>query len=686
MPAPFTDSTNVSCTRQSPNDLSKATLPSTPRRPLQPKSHAVVSSPIGPSTPTADVRKSLGVGFDTFSDGFSNIPTSPLSSPLRATRLDSSPLRATTPNRKRPREESFGCRAAEQAEPEAYHLQTGKVWKSHQPLNIEPPVCALPESILRDRKNLFSPAAWFSGTRFERRLPFNTAITGRELFGSKSGRVIYPSLRKYVSKFVSTEHDIYRIVSEDETYIPPFTCSFCNVANGGKYLAIADEDGTIGIVDTRHDAVWEKENPRTQWLAHQNAIFDLCWTSDDQYLVTAAGDQTARLWDVERQACVCVFQGHNCSIKSVAHNARSPSIFATAARDGKIMTWDTRCSGFSDSTETYHRPTDTIRHAHALVNSGAGQMNKKSRRANSLPANQSQSVTTVRFWNNTDNMLISSGAADGLLKVWDLRNHGSHTRREFPSPYATSSVIEGKKRLHGFSSFTLDSRGSRLYAACTDNNIYEFNPNNLNTPIHSFSASTYRCDSFYIKTTVSPDDRFLASGSSDYGLYIWELDAPEKPPLVLRAHRGEVTGVSWSKHELEELASCSDDASVRLWKIDNDYREEEQEVAYRDLRGHAEEGELKVEKRLHVSRPRKSTSIARRDENTENDPPELDHTSRGDNGPPVGCVTPQSRGRTSVRRQTRGNNSRGASVSRRSTGRSITDYFSSPLPGGSGSG
>ena len=54
------------------------------------------------------------------------------------------------------------------------------------------------------------------------------------------------------------------------------------VYNDGKFLAVADEEGFISIVDTaaplpRTTADDEDPKPRAQWLAHKNAVFDIAW-------------------------------------------------------------------------------------------------------------------------------------------------------------------------------------------------------------------------------------------------------------------------------------------------------------------------------------------------------------------------------------------------------------------------
>ena len=38
--------------------------------------------------------------------------------------------------------------------------------------------------------------------------------------------------------------------------------------------------------------------------------------------------------------------------------------------------------------------------------------------------------------------------------------------------------------------------------------------------------------SFYVKSTLSPDDQFLASGSSDHHTYIWKVRSTLRPSVI----------------------------------------------------------------------------------------------------------------------------------------------------------
>ena len=77
-------------------------------------------------------------------------------------------------------------------------------------------------------------------------------------------------------------------------------------------------------------------------------MFDVAWADGKNHLVTASGDQMAVLWDVVTGKALGVFMGHSCSLKSVCFRPGDCHVFATGARDGNILVWDTRCNNRGD--------------------------------------------------------------------------------------------------------------------------------------------------------------------------------------------------------------------------------------------------------------------------------------------------------------------------------------------------
>ncbi|XP_069810339.1 denticleless protein homolog [Dendropsophus ebraccatus] len=365
------------------------------------------------------------------------------------------------------------------------------------------------------------------------------------------------SLLPYFQCFREDEHTSYGDVGMP---VPPFGCSFSSVPDLPHVLAVANEEGFVRLYDTECRDVQRKVVK--DWQAHTNAVFDIAWVPGEHKLVTASGDQTAKLFDVKAGELLGEFKGHQCSLKSVAFSKFQNAVFCTGGRDGNIMVWDTRCN----KKDGFYRQVKQITGAHNAPDKKTPLKTKKRKpvaKGLSPCVDFQQSVTVVIF--QDEHTIISAGAVDGVIKMWDLRkNYTAHRQDPIPTrslPYPGSST-----RKLGYSSLVLDSTGSSLFASCTDDNIYMFNVAGLRSdPVSVFSG--HHNSTFYIKSSLSPDGQFLLSGSSDHNAYIWQVSKPYAAPIMLQGHSQEVTSVTWSPTDFSKIVTCSDDNTVRVWRL-----------------------------------------------------------------------------------------------------------------------
>ncbi|KAK1568742.1 hypothetical protein Q3G72_028174 [Acer saccharum] len=388
-------------------------------------------------------------------------------------------------------------------------------------------------------------------------------VRSRELSGFKVRK------RPYFGEFASDFKEIGAVAIEHDCIeTPPLAISFCKTSKNSHLFAVSDEDGCMNVFDSRkkftsfashHD---NTEKARiSEWTAHQNAIFDICWIKEDNNILTASGDQTIKVWDAQEKKCIGVLMGHTGSVKSVCSHPTNSDLVVSGSRDGSFNIWDLRCNNSSKSrnSEVCIGPSAAVKGAH--LSSQA----KRIRRGKFLQA-ASMSITSVLYLKD-EVSIATAGAVNSVVKFWDTRNLKAHVTQA--CPYPESSTVK-ERRLHGISSLSQDLNGVFLTASCMDNRIYLYNVLQLEKgPIQSFSGC--QIESFYVKSAISPDADHILSGSSNGNAYIWQVNKPQVDPIVLKSHDGEVTAVDWCPSEAGKIATASDDFTVRIWNTQSSY-------------------------------------------------------------------------------------------------------------------
>ena len=389
----------------------------------------------------------------------------------------------------------------------------------------------------------------------------------------------FASIRDYdvgLCRLKCYQDDVYRGITPNTDALdfnpepPVFACRFCITQGYEQIIALANEDGKIALQDTN---VREMSNqPLEGTQAHCNAIFDIAWMPGELKLVTASGDHTARLWDVSGSEIkqIDYFHAHTRSVKTAVFRYQDQAVFATGARDGSIMVWDIRANHCE-----HRKPDNCISNAHNLGPVG----NMRQRRAINHTS-RAQSITGLAF--QDDFTLLSCAAGDGLIKVWDLRKNYTVHKKD---PLAKHTMnYTGHSTRNGFSSLLICPARITLYASCMDNVIYAYNISSYNPkPIAEFYG--HQNCTYYVKTCLSPDGRYIASGSSDELAYIWRTNKPGAPVVQLSGHTEEVTCIAWCGVGETKIVTCSDDSCHRIWRVGYEHKIENEEV---QIRGHAE--------------------------------------------------------------------------------------------------
>ncbi|KAJ3673005.1 hypothetical protein LUZ60_006379 [Juncus effusus] len=388
---------------------------------------------------------------------------------------------------------------------------------------------------------------------------FFTDLSTRELHGLKNTR---PYNLGDLSSDLGGRSNGVLTIDHEGSAVPPLSLSFCKNIESSHLLAVSDEEGYVSLYNTHRNlpsctSFREKSDQAKifDWVAHNNAIFDLSWIKNGTQILTASGDQTVKLWNVENRKCLGILSGHTGSVKSLSYHSSNPELLVSGSRDGSFALWDLRCNSNSNS-KLSNKSSDKLIASAFVKDAHTSTQAKRTRRGKVAPA----SITSVLYLKD-EISIASAGAADSVVKLWDTRKLKSPFSQSSPHGEPQSDKEMAK---HGISCLSQDSSGSYITASCMDNKIYLYNTFHFDKgPAKIFSGS--KIESFFVKSSISPEGTHILSGSSDGNAYIWRVDKPERAPLTLKGHEGEVTAVDWCISEVGKISTSADDFTVRVW-------------------------------------------------------------------------------------------------------------------------
>ncbi|XP_024084418.1 protein lethal(2)denticleless isoform X2 [Cimex lectularius] len=322
-------------------------------------------------------------------------------------------------------------------------------------------------------------------------------------------------------------------------------------------LAAANEDGKVSVCDT----LKVKEQPEiTTVQAHNNAIFDLNWANYDHKFVTSSGDHTCILWDVGegRVKSIHRFVCHAQSVKAVIPRPETDYMYASGGRDGTIKFWDVRSGKHGEFNISEDH---VLNNPHVKIGNESKKTKRKETSVKADDSGNQFSITGIAF--QDENTIFSCSSGDGLIKGWDMRRLYT-IRLHKPLPLVELKCPPEQK-WKGFSSLAVSPCRMKLYANCVSNCMYCYDiASYREEPIKQFEGHTV--SSYYIRNAVSPDGRYVASGSTNGVAYVWSVDVPEIPLVLLKGHTSEVTCVDWCQSSGVKLVTASDDSTYKVWR------------------------------------------------------------------------------------------------------------------------
>ncbi|XP_061097080.1 autophagy-related protein 16-1-like isoform X2 [Conger conger] len=267
--------------------------------------------------------------------------------------------------------------------------------------------------------------------------------------------------------------------------------------------------------------------------AHDGEVNAVCFSPGSRLLATGGMDRRVKLWEVVSGRCEMKgsLTGSNAGITSIEFDSAGSYILA-ASNDFASRMWT----------------VDDYRLRHTLTG-------------------HSGKVLAARFL--LDNARIVSGSYDRTLKLWDLRSKvcmktvfagsscndivcteqcvmsGHFDKKVRFWDIRAESIVQELELLGRVTSLDLNHDRTQLLTCSRDDLLKIFDLRS-NAVRQSFSAQGFKCGADWTRVTFSPDGSYVAAGSAEGTLFVWNVLTGKLARTLDKQHSSAINAVAWS--------------------------------------------------------------------------------------------------------------------------------------------
>lgn len=267
--------------------------------------------------------------------------------------------------------------------------------------------------------------------------------------------------------------------------------------------------------------------------AHDGEVNAVRFSPGSRLLATGGMDRRVKLWEVVSGRCEPkgALTGSNAGITSIEFDSAGSYLLA-ASNDFASRIWT----------------VDDYRLRHTLTG-------------------HSGKVLSARFL--LDNARIVSGSYDRTLKLWDLRSKvcmktvfagsscndivcteqcvmsGHFDKKVRFWDIRAESIVRELELMGRVTSLDLNHDRTELLT-CSRDDLVKIIDLRTNAVRQTFNAQGFKCGSDFTRVTFSPDGSFVAAGSADGVLYLWNVLTGKLEKTLDKGHSSAINSVSWS--------------------------------------------------------------------------------------------------------------------------------------------
>ncbi|XP_007485888.1 autophagy-related protein 16-1 isoform X6 [Monodelphis domestica] len=302
--------------------------------------------------------------------------------------------------------------------------------------------------------------------------------------------------RRSVSSFPVPQDNLDAPPSSNKEVRVPTTAVYVFDAHDGEVNAVQFSPGSrllaTGGMD-RRVKLWEVFGDRCEAkgsLSGSNAgITSIEFDSAGSYLLAASNDFASRIWTVDDNRLRHTLTGHSgkvLSAKFLLDNAR----IVSGSHDRTLKLWDLRSKVCIKTVFAGSSCNDIV----------------------------------------CTEQCVMSGHFDKKIRFWDIRSE---------------SIIRELELLGKITALDLNPERTDLLS-CSRDDLLKIIDLRVNAVKQTFSAPGFKCGSDWTRVVYSPDGSYVAAGSAEGSLYVWNVLTGKVEKVLSKQHSSSINAVAWS--------------------------------------------------------------------------------------------------------------------------------------------
>ncbi|XP_062521321.1 autophagy-related protein 16-1-like [Corticium candelabrum] len=277
-------------------------------------------------------------------------------------------------------------------------------------------------------------------------------------------------------------------------------------STSGRLLATGGSDRKIKLWET----LAGKQHEKGTLLGSNAGITSVEFDLQEKLVLGSSNDHSARVWGVTDQRCRHALTGHSNKVMTARFLGGDAIRVVTGSHDRTLKVWDLRSKSCVKTIFAGSSCNDLV------VSDGAGAC-------------------------------VISGHFDKRIRFWDIRSDAS----------ANEISLQGK-----VTSLDLSPDRTLLLSSSRDDTLKLIDLR-MNQVTGTFSADGFKVGVDYTRACFSPDGMFVAAGSQDGSLFVWQTQTGKLEKTV-REHSSCVVACTWHPSG-SSLVSCDRTKKCIFW-------------------------------------------------------------------------------------------------------------------------